>query len=76
MRGTWGKPRGARTTVRRLGVGLVAATVLAAAWLVPTPLPARAAGADPCAAPVTNPIPCENSKPGTPASEWQNLRRR
>lgn len=30
-----------------------------------------AAAGDPCAAPVTNPIACENSKPGTPPSEWQ-----
>ena len=25
---------------------------------------------DPCAAPVLNPIVCENSKPGNPPSEW------
>jgi hypothetical protein len=25
---------------------------------------------DPCERPVTNPIPCENSKPGNPPSEW------
>ena len=30
-----------------------------------------ASAADPCAAPVTNVIACENSKPGNPASEWQ-----
>src|SRR5438270_13207065 len=29
----------------------------------------RAAGPDPCN-PVLNPIACENSKPGNPASEW------
>ena len=27
--------------------------------------------ADPCATPVTNPIACENTKPGSPPSEWQ-----
>jgi hypothetical protein len=26
--------------------------------------------ADPCAAPVTNPVACENTKPGTPESVW------
>jgi Domain of unknown function (DUF4082)/Bacterial Ig-like domain/Bacterial Ig domain len=31
------------------------------------PLPAMAA---PCDPPITNPIPCENSKPGTPSSQW------
>ena len=28
------------------------------------------APADPCAAPVTNPVACENTKPGTPESVW------
>jgi hypothetical protein len=28
------------------------------------------AAADPCATPVTNPVACENSKPGTPPSQW------
>jgi len=26
--------------------------------------------ADPCAAPITNPVACENTKPGNPKSEW------
>ncbi len=30
-----------------------------------------AAAGDPCAAPVTNPIACENSKPGIPPANWQ-----
>jgi N,N-dimethylformamidase beta subunit-like, C-terminal/Domain of unknown function (DUF4082)/Bacterial Ig-like domain/Bacterial Ig domain len=29
-----------------------------------------AAATDPCAAPVTNPVACENTKPGTPSSQW------
>ncbi len=33
------------------------------------PTVATAAAADPCAAPVTNPIACENSKPG--ATDWE-----
>jgi hypothetical protein len=42
---------------------------LLAAVAVPVAGPAAAA-ADPCAAPVTNPVACENTKPGNPASEW------
>ncbi|HEX3243537.1 MAG TPA: N,N-dimethylformamidase beta subunit family domain-containing protein, partial [Solirubrobacterales bacterium] len=30
-----------------------------------------AAAADPCAAPVTNKVACENTKPGDPPSDWQ-----
>src|SRR3954471_23846501 len=30
----------------------------------------RASATDPCADPVTNAVACENSKPGSPASEW------
>ncbi len=38
---------------------------------VAVPVAGRAAAAaDPCAAPVTNPVACENTKPGNPASEW------
>jgi methionine-rich copper-binding protein CopC len=33
-------------------------------------LPASPAAAAPCDPPVTNPIPCENSKPGTPSAVW------
>ena len=31
---------------------------------------APAALAAPCDVPITNPVACENTKPGTPASEW------
>jgi len=44
------------------------------ALLLAIPLPAnvlqKAAAAGPCDAPITNPIACENTKPGNPASEW------
>src|SRR5262245_31488652 len=30
----------------------------------------RAQAPDPCAAPVTNPVACENAQTGNPASEW------
>jgi len=38
--------------------------------LVSLGLPAAPAEAAPCDPPVLNPIVCENSKPGNPASEW------
>ena len=31
----------------------------------------QASGAGPCGPPVVNPVACENSKPGDPASDWQ-----
>ncbi|HSS57408.1 MAG TPA: N,N-dimethylformamidase beta subunit family domain-containing protein, partial [Solirubrobacteraceae bacterium] len=51
---------------RRLILGLVAA----AAALALLPATGHAA-TDPCATPVTNPVACENSKPGTPTSDWE-----
>ncbi len=38
------------------------------AWLAPAIAPVFAA--TPCDSPVTSPIACENSKPGSPSSEW------
>jgi hypothetical protein len=55
-----------RRTSRRLA--LVTAFALVAALAPLTAAPAIAAG--PCTAPVTSPIACENSLPGTPASDW------
>jgi hypothetical protein len=53
-------------TARRLVLALAAAAVALAL------LPASGhAAADPCATPVTNPVACENSKPGTPTSDWE-----
>ncbi len=46
---------------------LLVAVALVAGYLVSVPLPAQAA--DPCAPP-TNPIACENSKPGTDPYVW------
>jgi hypothetical protein len=51
----------------RISTGVVAALLLSAVTVLTGMLPARAA--DPCAAP-TNPIVCENSKAGTPATVW------
>ena len=44
-------------------VGLIGAA------LTPVPVPALAAGE--CDPPITNPIPCENSKAGAPSTEWE-----
>ena len=53
-------------TARRVALVLVFAAVALAL------LPASGhAAADPCATPVTNPVACENTKPGTPTSDWE-----
>src|SRR6266545_183092 len=55
-----------RWTFRAVGaVGLVLG--LALAGIVATSAPSRAA---PCDPPVVNPIACENTKPGSPSSQW------
>ncbi|MGX1160602.1 Ig-like domain-containing protein [Arthrobacter sp. SLBN-100] len=57
------------TALQRVVLPLVIALVAA---LLPVGLPVlltRAAAADPCA-PLINAVACENSKPGSPASEW------
>ena len=38
------------------------------------PSVAHAQGGGPCAPPVTSPIACENSKPGTPSDQWDIFR--
>jgi hypothetical protein len=52
------------------GVALVAAFILLTR-IGSGPAPASAAETNPCAAPVTNKIACENSKPGDPPANWQ-----
>ena len=49
------------------GLAVLSALTIVAALLVPGT--AQAAAADPCG-PGGNPVACENSKPGSPASEW------
>jgi Domain of unknown function (DUF4082)/Fibronectin type III domain/Bacterial Ig domain len=61
---------------RALIAASVFVVVLATAFTLLTRIgsgadPAAAAETDPCAAPVTNKIACENSKPGDPPSNWQ-----
>ena len=48
---------------------LVLVVAVFVAVLAALPASGHAAG-DPCAAPVTNPVACENSKPGNPPSDW------
>ncbi|MEV6493045.1 N,N-dimethylformamidase beta subunit family domain-containing protein [Actinoplanes sp. NPDC051633] len=55
-----------KSRVRRLW-SVVALSLVATA--VSVPVAASPAAADPCA-PLVNPVACENSKPGTPASTW------
>ena len=50
--------------VRRLPLLLISVGVIL------TLLPAVEAQAAPCDPPITNPVACENTKPGNPASEW------
>ena len=55
--------------LKRFAIGLVAllGALICAGLLQASP----AAAAGPCGPPVTNPIACENSKPGDPPSDWQ-----
>jgi hypothetical protein len=55
-----------RITAGRLTAGALALLTVAATLLLPT---AAVAAADPCGA-NSNPIVCENSKPGTPIGDW------
>src|SRR4051794_14666317 len=49
----------------------LATVVLMGAWLVfDSGSGGQLAFAAPCDTPILNPIVCENSKPGNPASEW------
>ena len=61
-------------SLRRRGmlrIAMLLATVLAALPVLLV-VPARSAvAADPCGPPVVSAIACENSKPGTPPSDWQ-----
>ncbi len=47
------------------------AVLVAAIGIVMLSASGPAAAADPCTAPVTNKVACENTKPGLPPSEWQ-----
>src|SRR4051794_21849258 len=55
------------TRYRLVGVALLAVALLAMTLLPAWTTPARAAG--PCD-PGSNPVACENSKPGNPQSDW------
>ncbi|HEX4528131.1 MAG TPA: hypothetical protein VIA11_01860, partial [Acidimicrobiia bacterium] len=63
---------GRTTTTRRVRYTVLAAVVALAGLILPLvaqTTPAAAAG--PCGPPVVNAIACENTLPGTPASDWQ-----
>jgi hypothetical protein len=59
-------PRRRAVQSRLVTIGLV----LALAFALPFALPAPKASAAPCDAPVVSEIACENTKPGTPRSQW------
>jgi hypothetical protein len=59
---------GSAVPVGRLLVAAVGALALLFALAFGAP---AASAADPCAAPVTSVIACENTKPGNPPTEWQ-----
>ena len=64
--------RATATRVRHLRkIGRVLAASFAATMAVPLVAPAAGLGGGPCDPPVTNPVACENSLPGDPASDWQ-----
>ena len=66
----WGSSVSARLTeTRPIAWRLVLVLVAAAVALALLPASGHAA-TDPCATPVTNPVACENSKPGNPQSDW------
>ncbi|MGZ4610678.1 MAG: N,N-dimethylformamidase beta subunit family domain-containing protein, partial [Actinomycetes bacterium] len=54
---------------RRALTAAVTGIATVAALIVMVPM-AQVAQAAPCDAPITNPVLCENTKPGNPASEW------
>ncbi len=55
----------------RRALAVVAAAALVAATLAVLPLvPAPTSAAGPCDPPIANPVACENTKPGTPPSQW------
>jgi hypothetical protein len=59
-----------RAALDRGSATFVAASALFALSLLTVLLVAAPASAGPCDPPIVNPIVCENSKPGSPASEW------
>jgi hypothetical protein len=62
-----------RRSVFTVPRSLALAAALAAVLLIPGDFDSPAVSAqavDPCAGPSVNPIACENSKTGNPASEW------
>ena len=65
--GSVGREEGARRALHRLAVLLTLILASAALAIVTAATPAVAA---PCDPPVTNPVACENTLPGSPESEW------
>lgn len=64
MRAVYRAVRAAAAPVLRLLIALVLAVLPLASPM------ANVAHAAPCDAPITNPVACENTKPGNPSSQW------
>jgi Domain of unknown function (DUF4082)/Fibronectin type III domain/Bacterial Ig domain len=60
-----------RPVLSAMPIFLVALSALTVFVLVAGSASAQAAESNPCAVPVTNPIACENSKPGLDPEEWE-----
>ena len=57
----------------RLSAGWILPLLIAVAALAAIGIRPDVAAAAPCDPPIQNEIVCENSKPGNPASEWDDL---
>src|SRR6185503_10474277 len=67
LRAVGGRPVPA---VRRTAATILAAGCATLLVLAIGPSRARSSPIDPCAAPVTNVVACENTLPGSPRNEW------
>src|SRR5882672_742886 len=65
------RPRLLRRALRPPLTVAVPLIVVAAAAILVLQASGPASAADPCTAPVTNKVACENTKPGDPPSDWQ-----
>jgi len=63
------KRRGVFARARGRGISAVLVTILMCATAISI-APPSAVAAGPCGPPIVNPVACENTKPGTPQSDW------
>src|SRR5262245_35685745 len=65
-------PHSRRVSFRRFAIqaAILVAGGLFLGLLGGTPRSLKAGPPDPCSAPISNPVACENTQPGNPAAEW------